>query len=165
MNHRVKQRIRQIREAVDLTQAEFGAKLGQTKSVIVNIELNRNKNDVPPNFLKHICETFNVNENWLQTGLGEMFVKVDNSSLSALKKEYNLSQKATAILENFLNLSDKERDEFSDLAEKVFNDSKEDTEIYDSSDIKIIHSSTDDSQFLAAESSLLDGDSKIFEEE
>lgn len=158
MNYGMNQRIKQVRESVNLTQTEFGARLGQTKSVIVNIELNRNKNDVPSNFVKHICETFNVNETWLRTGMGDIFIPVDTSSLSALKKEYNLSQKATAILENFLKLSDKEQDEFIDLAEKVFNDSNE------KNNIKVLHSTPQDSQLLAAESSLLDEDAKIFDE-
>lgn len=159
------QRIKQLRESIPLSQAAFGKKMGVSRDVINNIEQDRNKKPVSELFISHLCETFNVNEAWLRTGIGDMFIPVDTSSLSALKKEYNLSQKATAILENFLKLSDKEQDEFIDLAEKIFNDSKEDTETGDEFETKLFYSNTDDSQLLAAESSLLDGDSKIFDED
>lgn len=64
-------RIKAIREALHLSQREFGEKLGVSRDVIGNIEYNR----VPPKelFLKHMCELYNVNEHWLETGIGEMF--------------------------------------------------------------------------------------------
>jgi len=67
------QRIKMIREQLGLSQREFGEKLGVSRDVISNLEYNR----VQPKelLLKHICELYSVNEHWLQTGEGEMFVK------------------------------------------------------------------------------------------
>lgn len=64
-------RIKTIREALKLSQREFGEKLGVSRDVISNIEYNR----VPPKelLLRHICELYNVNQHWLETGEGEMF--------------------------------------------------------------------------------------------
>lgn len=64
-------RIKAIREALKLSQREFGKKLGVSRDVISNIEYNR----VAPKelLLRHICELYNVNEHWLHTGNGEMF--------------------------------------------------------------------------------------------
>lgn len=121
-------RIKELRESLPLSQGAFGKKMGVSRDVINNIERNRNKNPISEIFIAHLCETFDVNENWLRTGDGEMLNHTDKSSLFTLKKEYNLSQKATDILENFLKLSDKEQDEFIGLAEKVFNTLEKDTD-------------------------------------
>ena len=64
-------RVKAIREALKLSQREFGEKLGVSRDVISNIEYNR----VLPKelLLRHICELYNVNQHWLETGEGEMF--------------------------------------------------------------------------------------------
>lgn len=64
-------RIKDVRQTLKLSQREFGAKLGVSRDVISNIEYNR----VQPKklLLKHICQLYNVNEHWLETGEGEMF--------------------------------------------------------------------------------------------
>lgn len=73
-------RIKAIREALKLSQREFGKKLGVSRDVISNIEYNR----VAPKelLLRHICELYNVNEHWLYTGNGEMF----NDNLNEISK-------------------------------------------------------------------------------
>ena len=73
-------RVKAIREALKLSQREFGEKLGVSRDVISNIEYNR----VPPKklLLRHICELYNVNQQWLETGKGEMF----NSDLNEVSK-------------------------------------------------------------------------------
>lgn len=117
----MKERIKRLRKEKELSQTAFGAKIGVTLGVIKNLE--QGKTTLCSPLLELMCSIYNVNENWLRTGEGEMFLESQETPiLNDLKKEYNLSQKATAILENFLNLSDKEQDEFIGLAEKVFNE-------------------------------------------
>lgn len=67
------ERIKAIRLALGLSQDEFGRRLGVTRGAITNIELN--KVDPKPLFVDLICREFNVNEEWLQTGEGEMFLQ------------------------------------------------------------------------------------------
>lgn len=63
-------RIKEIRDFLDLTQEEFGKRIGSARNTIANYE-NGNRN--PSNsVLLSICREFNVNENWLRTGEGEM---------------------------------------------------------------------------------------------
>lgn len=64
-------RIKTIREILQLSQREFGEKIGVSRDVISNIEYGR----VQPKelLLKHICQLYNVNEHWLNTGEGEIF--------------------------------------------------------------------------------------------
>lgn len=64
-------RIKSVRNALQLSQREFGEKLGVSRDVISNIEYGR----VQPKqlLLKHICQLYQVNEHWLLTGKGSMF--------------------------------------------------------------------------------------------
>lgn len=64
-------RIRLVREALNLSQREFGEKLGVSRDVISNIEYGR----VQPKklLLQHLCQQYKVNPHWLETGEGAMF--------------------------------------------------------------------------------------------
>lgn len=64
-------RIKSVRETLHLSQREFGEKLGVSRDVISNLEYGR----VQPKelLLRHICDLYGVNEDWLKTGKGKMF--------------------------------------------------------------------------------------------
>lgn len=69
----MKDRIKAIRKALKLTQAEFGASIGVKGNTITNYETGlRMPSDA---VILSICREFGVNETWLRTGEGEMFVK------------------------------------------------------------------------------------------
>ena len=117
----MKTRIKELRKSFSLSQAAFGKKLGVSRDVINNIEQGRNKNNMSDIFIGHICNTFNVNETWLRTGEGEMFVK------NTTQDNYELSPHAALILQNFRELSKSEQDEFIKLSEKIIKEDNENT--------------------------------------
>ena len=66
-------RIKKIREALNLTQDAFGKRIGSARNTIANYETG---NRTPSNAVfTSICKEFNVNETWLRTGEGEMFLQ------------------------------------------------------------------------------------------
>ena len=67
------ERIKQLRKELGLTLEKFGERLGVSKVAISLIE--NGKNALTDQMFKSICREFNVNENWLRTGEGEMFVQ------------------------------------------------------------------------------------------
>lgn len=69
----MKERIKQVRKHFNLTQSEFGEQLSVGRDAISSYELGR----VTPTalFINHLCDTYNVNRSWLETGEGEMFVE------------------------------------------------------------------------------------------
>lgn len=70
-------RVKLIRKELNLTMEAFGGRLGVTRTAISNIEAgNRN---VTEQMLKAICREFDVNEEWLRTGIGEMFTPLTRS--------------------------------------------------------------------------------------
>lgn len=67
----MKDRIKAVRVALDLTQQEFADRLGIKRGTIANYELGRN--EPIDAVITLICRTYNVDEAWLRTGAGEMF--------------------------------------------------------------------------------------------
>jgi len=76
----VKDRIRKIRRNLDLTQQEFADKLGIKRNTIANYESGRN--EPIDAVVSLICREFNVSEEWLRTGAGEMFNKLDTTDIA-----------------------------------------------------------------------------------
>lgn len=70
-------RIRLVRESLGLSRAAFGENLGVSGDVINNLE--RGRVEVKEPMIKLICSTYSVDEAWLRTGEGEMFVPLNRS--------------------------------------------------------------------------------------
>ena len=72
-------RIKELRKALGLTMEKFGAQIGVKKSAVSEIENGRNS--VSEQLTHSICNAnWNgkyVNEEWLRTGNGEMFLQMD----------------------------------------------------------------------------------------
>lgn len=69
----MKDRIKAIRKhpSINLNQEEFGKRVGVKGNTIGNYELGlRNPSEA---VIFSICREFNVNEDWLRTGNGDMF--------------------------------------------------------------------------------------------
>lgn len=77
------ERIKLLRtEQLHMTQTEFGEALGVKRDVINNIENNRLKNpEKQEPIYRLMCEKFNVSEEWLRTGKGEMFIPLTRDQL------------------------------------------------------------------------------------
>lgn len=95
------ERIKMVRKALDLTQQEFAERIGMKRNSIALIENGRSTSDQT---IFAICREFDVNEEWLRTGVGEMFNPAPRSALDALAKEYNLSPAARVMVEKFARL-------------------------------------------------------------
>lgn len=68
----MKNRIRELRKELGLTQAEFGERLGIKANTVGNYETGLR---VPSDaIIFSICREFDVNEDWLRTGSGDMFI-------------------------------------------------------------------------------------------
>ena len=68
------ERLREIRKTLNLTLEKFGEKLGVGKTAISKLE--KGENSITDQMAKSICREYSVNENWLRTGEGEMFIKM-----------------------------------------------------------------------------------------
>lgn len=116
------ERVKQIRIALNLTTEKFGERLGVQRSAISKIEHDRCS--LTDQMALLICREFNVSEEWLRTGSGDMFVKIpkedlyskaaasvlvedDAFAMEALKLYYQMSPKAKeAVSDYILQLAD-----------------------------------------------------------
>ena len=68
----MKDRIKALRERLEKSQDEFGKDIGLTRNYISLIE--NGQRNLSDQSIKVLCSLYNVNEEWLRTGNGEMFV-------------------------------------------------------------------------------------------
>lgn len=100
-------RIKEVRETKGLSQAEFAEMLNLKRNSISLIEVGkRNPSD---RTIMDICSKFNVSEEWLRTGTGQMFVKTPSSTMDQLKKEFNLDDFSYNLVYQYLKLDPEQR--------------------------------------------------------
>ena len=81
----MKERILELRKALNLTQLSFAAKLNVKRTTVTSYEKGYAKPS--DRTINDICKIFNVNEHWLRTGNGPMF-KPEHSINNRLTKKY-----------------------------------------------------------------------------
>ena len=114
------ERLKKLRKTLDLTQRAFGERIGVKGNTIAQYEIGRNQ---PIDaIISLICREFSVNETWLRTGVGEMFLEDTNDELEILAEKYHLSTRARTIVKRFLNLKPEVQEGLIDYAIQVATD-------------------------------------------
>ena len=118
------ERVKEVREVKGLTMERFGERLGVTKVAISNIEKgNRSLTD---QMCRAICREFDVNEEWLRDGTGEMFKQGYSEQLTALAAKYQLPQSSIVMIDKFCHLSPEDQQRVYDYFVSVVEAMKED---------------------------------------
>lgn len=95
------ERVKKVRKARDLTQQQFAERLGMKRNSIAQVEGGRSTSDQT---VFAICREFKVNEHWLRTGEGEMFIKPDTFSLDEYARERGATELDLAIAKVYFDL-------------------------------------------------------------
>ena len=103
----VGERIKAARKSLGLTLEEFGKKLGVGKTAISKLE--KGERNLTDQMLLSIHREFNVREEWLRDGIGEMFEPAAADELDALAKEYGLSEGEKILIEHYIKLDEGSR--------------------------------------------------------
>lgn len=104
------ERIKELRKALKLTQQEFADRLNIKRGAIANYEVGRN--EPIDAVISLICKEFNVNEEWLRDGTGEMFRSEEENSIVA-KATMLLGEKDplfVAFIDTYSKLTPKNRE-------------------------------------------------------
>ena len=109
-------RVREIRKTISLTLEQFGNRIGVRNSAISKIE--RGENALTPMARKLICREFGVNEYWLETGEGEMFVKNNTDELDDVLNKFGLPLELRGLFLNYLELSESAKEEIRILIQR-----------------------------------------------
>lgn len=106
-------RIKEVREAKGLSQADFAEMLNLKRNSISLIEVGkRNPSD---RTILDICNTFSVSEEWLRTGKGKMFIETPSSTMEQLKKEFELDDFSYNLVYRYLKLGVEQRQTVRDF--------------------------------------------------
>ncbi len=91
------ERIKEIRTAKGLTQAEFARALGLKRNSIAMYE---SSGRIPSEaVIVSICRTFSISENWLRNGVGEMYAETADTVFEQLAAEYGLGPAGKMVVQ------------------------------------------------------------------
>lgn len=108
-------RIRELRKALNLTQKDFAQKIGLKQNAISYME--KSGATITEQNIKTICSQFSINENWLRTGSGKMFLENDKKH----KEFFEIFDELSPALQEYLIKTAKE---LLDTQEKLLNSDK-----------------------------------------
>ena len=115
------ERLKELRTTLGITLEEFGKRIGITRSAVGHLE--KGSRNLTEQTLKSICREFGVNEEWLRTGEGEMFVPLTRSEAIAefagsLMKEEDAYFKKR-LIEALAKLNEQEWEVLEGIARKL----------------------------------------------
>ena len=125
----MKDRVKEARKALNLTQAEFAERLGFTKSTISQWESGINQ--IPLATIGLVCSTFGISKAYLVNGDGEMFTDAKTSSpLDLLAREYGLSEDDRMVIEAYCRMPPRHRKAIQGFMDSARGRSSMDDEAY-----------------------------------
>ena len=100
----MKDRIKELRRALDLTQEEFGGRMGITKSSISTMESGRS--NPSEQTLRSMCREFGASYLWLTTGEGAMFEDGNDDAALHVMVDRVMASENDRVKQIFKNLGD-----------------------------------------------------------
>lgn len=100
-------RLKELRSFLDMSLEDFGSTLGVTRATVSRWE--NGERGISNQAILSICREFNVNEDWLRTGQGEMFQAKNTSLLDQLSQEFGLGLYGQQLLATYLQLSEADK--------------------------------------------------------
>lgn len=113
-------RIKQVRNKVGLSQAEFADKLSLSRNYISLIEIGQR--EPSERTLNDICRIFDVNPIWLRTGEGEPFIPLSRSEeLAAIFEKVEVGDDAKSrLIRAMARMPDEAFPAFLDYLKKLY---------------------------------------------
>lgn len=120
----MKERIKEIRLALGLTQEQFADKLGLSRNFITQLE-NGSKQP-SERTLSDICRIYSINEKWLRSGEGEMRLELTKNQEIAQFLNDVMAEDDEDFKKNFVevlaNLDEKEWKALASITRKLVDD-------------------------------------------
>ena len=117
------ERIKELRKSLDMNQTEFGNRIGVKQTTVAGYETGvRTPID---SVILSMCREFNVNEEWLRTGKGEMFLPVPEEDEVAsyvaelLEPDNPFTDLIVQIMRTYSQLDPKSQDVLLEFSRKL----------------------------------------------
>ena len=101
-------RIKELRKTLGLTLEKFGERLGVKRNSVSQWE--NGINNISDQVRKSICREFGVNEEWLLSGSGPIFIPSSTFSLDEFAKTHEASDLDLNIIKAYLSLEPEVRE-------------------------------------------------------
>lgn len=119
----INERLESIRKSERLSRSKFGLKVGKTEDAIYNLE--RNRASISKEFIELVCNTFNVNKEWLLNGTGQMYnISQDTLDMSNVFDKIISSEELYKLVHDITELSEEKVKVLSDLVEILYDSEK-----------------------------------------
>lgn len=123
------ERLRKLRKMFDMTQQEFADKIGVKRNTIANYEGGRN--EPIDAVISLICNTYwdgeRVNEEWLRTGKGEMFLpRTRNQAITDFAADLITEPESfkTKLIEGLAKLDESDWEDIERIIKKMIESKK-----------------------------------------
>lgn len=103
------ERLKLLRSTLKLTTREFAKVINLSGGAITNME--KGVRNITDRVISDICREFNVNEEWLREGKGEMFIEPDTFSLDEYLKQRKVSELEADIVKAYFDIPFDKRQE------------------------------------------------------
>lgn len=113
----INERIAQCIATTGLTKTAFAQKINLSQPHMSKIALGHSA--PTERTIADICREFNVNEDWLRTGKGEMLKKSKDATVDQLAAEYGLDDLGRQIMSAYLDLGENDRLAVGRLIQKI----------------------------------------------
>lgn len=114
----ISDRLRFLRKELNLSQDEFGRRLGVSNTAISKLE--KNERNLTEQMALSICREFRVNYFWLTEGKGDMFAGTPQSVVDEIAEDYKLDEIDKKIIEKYLDLPEDQRQVIKDYLKSIF---------------------------------------------
>lgn len=122
-----KDRIKELRKSIGISQPEFAKKISISKGYIANLELGDRK--INDRMIKLICQEFDVNEDWLRYGIGEMFNADPDDILEELEKQYDIGEVFKNAIKVYLRANELTKKMIDDYLQEVVEETNKSSDI------------------------------------
>lgn len=110
-------RIKELRTSLNLSAEKFGSRVGVTRSAISRIE--NGVVNVTEQMIHSICREYNVREEWLRTGSGEMFLDFTEDEFSKAAATLSNDVFVRSLIVEYWKLDEDSKKLFRDFIHKL----------------------------------------------
>lgn len=111
------ERIKILRAALHVSQAELGKRLGVTGTAISRMEIGNRA--ITEQMILAICREFNVREEWLRNGSGEMFLDLTEDEFAKAAAMLSSDAFARSLIVEYWKLDEESKQLFRDFIHKL----------------------------------------------
>lgn len=113
------ERIKDLRKSQGMTLEQFGERCGVGKTAISKLE--RGERSLTNQMSASICREFGVSKDWLENGIGEMYIKSDVFDLGEYAKQHGITDLELEIIKTYLKIPVAKREAVERDFEELWN--------------------------------------------